>query len=350
MRELDFDELDRAVSSLMSDLPTSDPSIAAVPVKDIRDEETVVELSDTSNQVATPVVTPTSIQTTPQPVSPIRDTPPAHTPVVDKQAVSPPAMRRSRQFMDIVRPNNRPAPAKSAASREGVAISPASDTKDAAGDTPDAEAVSSTTAFSTVPDLAVDTPAQIAPPIDNKSEPEAAVFQDETEAMTSPFLPDANEKVEKRPLGTVADGSTDEHNTDIADVKDGSQAGDDDSIRSVLPVELSQELIAVEAGRQEALESTPYIKPANESVQVKDDTPPPTQLVPPNDSAALLPMHETSDNDGNAVSVYDTSTYHQPLAHPPKKKSGWLTVLLIIGLLVLSAAGGAAYYYFTTSH
>lgn len=44
--------------------------------------------------------------------------------------------------------------------------------------------------------------------------------------------------------------------------------------------------------------------------------------------------------------VFDTTQYHKPLKHTAKQKSGWLTVLLIVAFLVVGAGAGAALYYF----
>jgi hypothetical protein len=52
----------------------------------------------------------------------------------------------------------------------------------------------------------------------------------------------------------------------------------------------------------------------------------------------------TGDKDNGGI--YDTDSYHQPLAHPAKKKSGWLWVLWIVIILIIGAGGGAALYFF----
>ena len=51
----------------------------------------------------------------------------------------------------------------------------------------------------------------------------------------------------------------------------------------------------------------------------------------------------TGDKDNGAI--YDTDTYHQPIAHPAKKKSGWMWVVWIVAILLLGAGGGAALYF-----
>ena len=64
--------------------------------------------------------------------------------------------------------------------------------------------------------------------------------------------------------------------------------------------------------------------------------------------ASIQPQYkeEPSSTKQEHAAIYDTDTYHKPLAHPAKKKSGWLWVLWIILLLALGAGGAAALYYF----
>lgn len=54
------------------------------------------------------------------------------------------------------------------------------------------------------------------------------------------------------------------------------------------------------------------------------------------------------DADSSAESLFDTATYPDPspLGHKEPKKSGMLTVLLIVLLLIIGVAGGAAAYFF----
>lgn len=44
--------------------------------------------------------------------------------------------------------------------------------------------------------------------------------------------------------------------------------------------------------------------------------------------------------------VFDTTQYHQPLKHTPKQKTGWLNVVLIILCIVVGIGLGAAAYFF----
>lgn len=46
--------------------------------------------------------------------------------------------------------------------------------------------------------------------------------------------------------------------------------------------------------------------------------------------------------------IYDTDTYHTALKQTTKTKNGWLTLIWILTLLIVGSVAGAAYYYFTT--
>lgn len=70
------------------------------------------------------------------------------------------------------------------------------------------------------------------------------------------------------------------------------------------------------------------------------------------DTAAVAESMErhlaADDADASTESLFDTATYPDPspLGHKEPKKSGMLTVLLIVLLLIIGVAGGAAAYFF----
>jgi len=56
---------------------------------------------------------------------------------------------------------------------------------------------------------------------------------------------------------------------------------------------------------------------------------------------------EKADDAGGEASgaIYDTKEYHKPLDHPAKKKSGWGVIVTIVLIIVIAAAlAGAAYF------
>ena len=56
-------------------------------------------------------------------------------------------------------------------------------------------------------------------------------------------------------------------------------------------------------------------------------------------------QEEKSTGDQPSGSIYDTDSYHQPLAHPAKTKSGWLWIIWILLLLIVSGGGAVALYF-----
>ncbi len=347
MKDIDFDELDRAVNSLMSGVPKAEPAK--------EDDVKTLALS-----AATPVHNDESEQTPPS-ASPIqvREAPSAEeqpklTSTPAPSVAAPPAVRRGR-FMDMVRPGapetkssvpSRPVP------RHSGTIEPS------AGFTP-------TPASSTDHDASSSPQAPTQPDISSSSDwpdPLASVdFNKTTEAMmdktplTTPFLPDA--KVEKRPLGRSSD-SGDVSEPDHAPVlgalaasdsamggKSDEASGDTAMPQQPLPAEFSQDVMAIEADTSgmtpEETEPVDEVKAS----PVRPATPTPAARP----VATSIPQQykvQPKVADPSPGAIYDTATYHQPLTHPAKKKPGWLWVIAIILILILGAASGAAVYFF----
>jgi hypothetical protein len=172
--------------------------------------------------------------------------------------------------------------------------------------------------------------------------------------MASPFLPDA--KVEKRPLGRPTDptefestSSSDEISmTPAGIVSDNLSPNPDAQLpEQPLPAELDSKLLDIETSTA----SLPGESTAPSSVPVKSNSESSSSSVGSNKSlsSASIPQQykvQPKVSDANASgTIYDTASYHQPLAHPPKKKPGWLWVVAIILILLLGAAGGAVAYY-----
>lgn len=153
------------------------------------------------------------------------------------------------------------------------------------------------------------------------------------QAMNSPFIPDA--KVEKRPLGgAVAEASSDDTPADTAEQEQPEPAP--------LPRELSSDLMNLETDPNNAAAGTDKqdisVEPAkSESAEPKKA---------PEQPAAPVPQ----SNDAKAAgTIFDTAGYHNmPVTVPVKKKHGWMIIIWILVLLIVGACAGAAYFYFTT--
>lgn len=250
MKDLDFDELDRAVNSLMTNVPktptqSSEPQEKTLNIATTLDGDTPPSfdaIEKTAIQATTTPVAvtpkPSSLPTPTRPtvlrdVTPAHLVPPAPAPTRAQPSITP-AARRSGKFMDVVRPSQPKQDDERPVSRQGVTIQPssnpiveepASQPKPPIEETPvPAESHDKEVASPVVSSSAVEAPTNDWPdPLDmqptttsptepslDKSEPEPVeelntpnqTSKDASspqEPLTSPFLPDA--KVEKRPLG-----------------------------------------------------------------------------------------------------------------------------------------------------
>jgi len=378
MKELDFDELDRAVNSLMTNVPKD---------ADASDEESEKTLDITPmlskdetpsfDAKGQPVLRPTTSVTVPTRDA-VTSAPSPSTP--------PPAARRSGRFMDVVHPSSNikktaaiPAPV----SRRGATIEPSSSfelpqtpaSSVAALQTESKATISlePASAERSAPKSDWPDPLDVAnfnpssdeqhssekkdetvtvPSIDTSQVDRAVDDKNELAPLVSPFLPDT--KVEKRPLGSPSDPSESDHTSafsrppsDLMINNPSAQLpANPKDIEPILPAELHEDLVAVEADTspavvKEEVETIP-VPPASSSALSSA----PTSDMPSGPTSIAQQYREepnTGDKDSGAI--YDTDTYHQPLAHPAKKKSGWLWVLWIVLIIVVGAGIGAAAYY-----
>lgn len=377
MKDLDFDELDRAVSSLLG--ATGSKVESATP-------ETT-GLQGNSFEQTTPQDAPAS--------EPRRNPSPAAT-------SRPLATKRSTgRFMDVVHPSSDMKTAGSAApvSRTGMTITPptASPEQSAEGtqDVPQAP----------LPEVKpVDTPAEVETSVtqDEHAFPDPLDFhgftgEDETPAsaepgapaeesgvsvseepttpdaerpaLDSPFLTGA--KIEKRPLGAFSvetntdtqaepapveeleapqesseDTQTpiDTDTNELVSTEEADKSVEDDPQTTpqaeALPEELHEDLLSIESDENAVAHDAPAepVSPVSQPTSAQ-----------PLAAGSIVQQYKAAAAEAPAkdpTPIYDTDTYHQPLKHPVKKKSGWLSALLILLLVLLGAGGGAALYYF----
>lgn len=170
-------------------------------------------------------------------------------------------------------------------------------------------------------------------------------------APLTPFLPDA--KVEKRPLGEAAPtgsgapfkddiGATDKNESaDKGDTPSNEITGVEDKkdYDNQKPIDATAivETLSDEEKQLQALESS-----GEELSQG-----PTISAVESGDTENLTKNGDQKPADETAGDIYDVKGDHQPLAHPAKQKSGWGTVIIIIlVILVFAALAGAAYFIF----
>jgi hypothetical protein len=408
MSELDFDELDKAVNTLMSDVPKTEPSKT--------DDVKTLNINSTLSDATRP-----SFEQLDASLSAVNGD--SARPVTQKPALSTPppslATRRSGRFMDVVHPssNMKTSPRPFTATlRQGVAIQPdeklltamSADQSDVVNvlDTVQPVAVNEA-AQSIVPESVVtqtdnsnndwpdpldmtsdetdSTPDVVTAP--NAEEPASEVVSSDEvddddlftidelndqdlQPLNSPFIADA--KVEKRPLGGAPVEEVDEElgrapvlgvlATDTSAATDPNDQLPASPVISEaqLPPELQSDLMAIETDGGTTAVSNEKTD-ANEVVaqQPEVEMAPVAPAVAPEAKAAMVPVtstgptsipqqyqEEKSTSDESNGSIYDTDSYHQPLAHPAKAKSGWLWVVWILLLLIVGGGGAAALYFF----
>lgn len=304
MKDIDFDELDRAVNSLIS--PSGAPQSA-------------------SSSPAAPVVA-----TPPQPVVSAPTLTPTTPPLAER--------RSSGRFMDVVHPSSdmRPVavPARPVAAAPAMVTPPASEPLAPAAAWPDPIDMHE----------AANNEVAAAPIVSSPTEPSA----DMTAPLESPFLSDA--KVEKRPLGAFsnevhASGPSEpavvpkpvdepEAVTSTPDTAEGVPKAPDHQIQNdtPLPAELQPGLLSIEANEDPS------------KVTLSTAIPTATESTGPT-SITQQYTEQPSTGDKPTGSVFDTEAYKKPQPSK-KKKSGWLIVLWIFLLLVVGAGIGAAVYFF----
>jgi hypothetical protein len=233
--------------------------------------------------------------------------------------------------------------------------------------------------------VAFGTPAPITAsdaPVDESDDDDDDLFtidddepEDEPQPLTTPFLADA--KVEKRPLGSpVTDEPSDElshapvlgvlvdESTETAKVEDQLPANPEEA-GPALPPELQSDLMAVETDgdtttsaeaptvhEEPAQVETPEVSPepqatpATEAPAAASAAEPAPVSAPTGPTSIPQQYHEEqSTGDQPSGSIYDTDSYHQPLAHPAKTKSGWLWIIWILLLLIVGGGGAVALYF-----
>jgi hypothetical protein len=162
---------------------------------------------------------------------------------------------------------------------------------------------------------------------------------DDSEPLESPFIADA--KVEKRPLGAFTDTSSPDPAIDEPQLPqqpaEVSELDTDIPIDTdaPLPAELQEDLLLLEAGENTTAKPTPT-----------EVVPQPVAVPAETTSIPQQYVEQPSTGDQPAGSIFDTDSYHKPIAHPKKSKSGWMMLVWIILLIILGVGAGAAFYFY----
>lgn len=371
MKDIDFDELDRAVSSVLepvaSKTPASEP--VAAPIEPVADSATAIEKvvpepTADAGEVPAVVTEPTpNVEEETVPVT-------APTPPVAK---TPLAIKRRGQFMDVVHPSsdmtNKPDDTAAVSSARKVNLKPISttviSTPEPESTTPNVEetriaetsALAETTSEPQSPVETVEpTSADRAMPdpldvmeaqeetkdassveastvedtqVDTAGESETDTSSDDEVTPTTPFLTDT--KVDKRPLDAFSGEET------PADLVAEPVVAPEEP----LPPELQADVIAVE--------SNPSERADDEGENPKDDDK--KEGADAGFNASIPQQYTSTENKpDDDHSIFDTREYHQPIAPTKTKKGGlpgWIVAVLVIFLLAgLGAAGGYFWFYY----
>ena len=302
MSDIDFDELDRAVNSLIAKTPALNKGNAVT-----TDEPVNITPS-------TPVVEPV-------PVEPVQ---PSSAPV------SLAGQRSSGRFMDVIHPSTDMRTSVVLPDNAKPDLKPLSASKPVTNingilnkDT------STTTGYQPTP---VEKPSDVPieqPKFDDSKTPSA---------LESPFI--AGAKVEKRPLGAFsAEPTVELSSTGEVSEKTEEKPVSDESviINSPLPDELQSDILQIESGNSTVNEkmAVEEVPPAFESM---------SNVTP---SIVQQYKEKPTTSDQKTGAIYDTDVYHKAIKPEAKKKSGgWLWIVWIILLLAVGVGAGAIAYFY----
>lgn len=377
MTDLDFEELDKAVSSLMAKTPTKpDAGSQEKPAETNTttpsttiDEPHVAPVSSDESSSASEELMFGAEATTDADVSSRQEealsseVPPAEE-TSQGEAVRPP--KRSGRFMDVVHPSSdmkSPAPS---VSRQGVTIQPqaSSSISDAMADITKDETPADMVEEDTpkVPDVPKTVVADVLPPVEN------------LDTLSSPFLPDA--QVEKRPLGGInmstekpeADADADVTMATTETSSNEEVKVNDDTAKKIeealaqseevheepkisLPEELSNDLVAIESGEVSTKAVDPGVAPVQDDIEPEKPVPSIVhelqETTTPEPVMGSIPQQYTEvvpETEAVHSPIYD-DVAAQPVIVPPKKKTKALVIILVLIGIVLAVAIAAGLYF-----
>lgn len=359
MADIDFDELDRAVSSLMNEATqgdeSSDDSSSAL---DVSEQQATTDVNKSSNSSVQPA------------------------------SVSSTTKRFSGRFMDVVPPSSvRHSQPSRVASRVGAKIEPLpSPDEPQASESSTDDSPNSTISDNNLEHQLIDQAENSEVSQSNQSEPEVDGNDDESTKpvstdpiapLESPFLSGAT--VNKRPLGAPGAVSEQVSNPEL---KEPAPAGDpwgsvnsnDQLVPEALVPEYSKEVMALESqelatGELVADQPVSPDKPLMETNESNDmavadslsttdlgamdsETPPTSPLVSVPERVEVpaggdIPQQWAPvDDSAEPAPMFDAVADQAQQLSPVKKKSGWSVFLIIIAFLLIGIGGGVAVYYF----
>lgn len=360
MKDIDFDELDKAVNSLMTPPAdgVSEPKTEQAAFDKPRTPLEVPDFQKANND---------AVPSSPEPV------------LASTNAVK----RSSGRFMDVVHPSSdmrNATPVNTPARSSGITppnrakplVTTPTQLVDAAVDkepSPPAPVQQKPATTASFPD-----PLDMMPVTESEKKESAEVISpeletspaevetkakdviepitdepsdDSSETLESLFLP--NVKVEKRPLG-VANSADEEEATETPAFDAAEDTKNVDTLVTPDPTlaELGDDVLAIESDtsaptEEEEAKNTDSVQPK------KADDPISTNSALAGSAISSIPRQysvKPSSDDKHHEALYDTAAQAgSPLQHPAKKKSGWMVVLWVLLLIVVGVGGALALYF-----
>ena len=368
MNEIDFDELDKAVSSLMNknqkrtDASADNAADSSTKSSDDIRPTIADEPQPVSYNTAEPESSPVSEASNDGQESNVSlggDTPvqaekESQSDADTTSSRSNTVPHRAGRFMDVKHDSsNMRSPAPSV-SRQGNTIQPASE---------EIREEVEPLAKTSDPEPAIGDPWGLDYVVESKP----------ADVGVSRFLTAA--MVEKRPLGRPKKETTNENvDEDPEKLEPSAEKQSDENVKSSeldsdepvgMPEELQPDLVSIEADTDteavsipdddQPAQETEDKKPKVDLVKELGGTPEPevptatesVDGVKPTGPVSIPQQYKESPSSQpqDNGTIYDTENYHQPISHPAKKSSGWMIVVWILLIILLGASLGAAAYF-----
>lgn len=357
--DIDFDELDKAVNSLMGGVPGSDDD--AVQQKTLNISSTLQPGEDPEygklKEVAKGIGDETFvIDTDPDIVKDLGEIASPNAPTTPNESLRaaqnitvPPVHVKTPITSSVPTESTKPdesappvvAAARPTSGRFMDVVHPSSDMRTTTKDIASTEVSS------------VSMPEPIVAPVDSGPTPPAVSRPTPTPAPqlhslatsppVTPFLPDA--KVEKRPLGDPSAPPV----TVTSSVPEQPVVDTDEEIADP---DVPEEIIAINSevkarpamdeDNQSVLDAAAIVTEANDETAEKLSTIESADVSPTSSIQAVESVAAEHEAATVGANMYDV----QPLGHPPKRRSGWGIVLIIVIIIILAGAIGAGAYFF----
>ncbi len=373
MSDIDFDELDKAVTSALGTnvetgvdtAAVSTPASVGTPTAPVAASGQGISAHAAHARIM-PSTRSSAATTLSRAAGTSNLAAPTSQPAVASRRVIP---HRQGKFLDVVHPNHAVKPAAPAVqpATQSTPVTGASTGPEEAQVVDFAQLQDAAAGLNTTPVPTLEAPAveassaqaslvetsELAAPAAPSVEPGQPQSVDEVAAAlsqpiatdepnASPFLPDA--KVEKRPLGSgeVAAPMSLPTAEPAATPPTGAPSEVVDGATEEVPEELSDAVQAVESSE---------VQTAAPVETVVDDTKKDTQDTLQSGSApASIPKQykdsiKIASEDDESSAIFDPQTYQQPIEEPTKKPSHlmrWILVTTLL-LMIVAAAGVAAY-------